>query len=407
MVASRAIAPTMLPEHVPADLVREISLAYSPEFLADPYRLLSSMHENYPPVFYTPGGGANPAQWMFTKHADCLRILREADTFTSKGTTPFPRDPDDWFWFIPVEIEPPEHRKYRNLLDPFFSPTGVLRLQQQVRDLANDLIDGFIDRGHCEFTEEFSRPLPVSVFLGIMGLPQDRRDQFVKWTMDLLHSQDLATVQKATDDIGAYLKEAIAERREKPDNGALSGIVHGQIDGRPMTDKEIFGFAFFVFIAGIDTVYATFNNVWNWLAANPERRHEILAEPDNIANVVEELHRVFTVTFSGRVVKRDAEIGGVQLKTGDRVMSVLPAANFDPAVWDNPREVNFHRPRKSILAFAGGVHSCMGAHLARLEMKVCLQEFLRRIPDFQVKPGTELQYLPGGVIGPKRLPLEW
>lgn len=400
-------AQTALPAHVPAELVREISLAYSPEFLSDPYRLLSGMHEEYPPVFYVPARDLTPAQWLFTKHADCLRILREADSFSARGTTPFPRDPDDWYWFIPVEIDPPDHRKYRNVLDPFFSPQGVKRLEQQIRDMANDLIDGFIDRGHCEFTEEFSRPLPVSVFLGIMGLPQDKRDQFVQWTMDLLHSRDAATVQKATNDIGAYLSGAIDERRERPDDGALSGIVHGKIDGRPMTEKEIFGFAFFVFIAGIDTVYATFNNVWNWLAANPDRRREILERPDNILNVVEELHRVFTVTFAGRLVKRDAEIGGITVKAGERVMTVLPAANFDPDVWDNPQEVNFHRPRKSILSFAGGVHSCMGAHLARLEMKVCLEEFMRRIPDFQVKPGTVLHYLPGGVIGPDRLPLKW
>jgi len=396
-----------VPPHVPVDLVRPISFAYSPEFLADPYGLLSNLHENYPAVFYAPQMGASPASWQLIKYADCFRVLREAETFTSKGTTPFPRDPNDWFYFIPVEIEPPEHRKYRNILDPFFSPQGVVQLESQVRKLANDLIDQFIDKHECEFTEEFSRPLPVSVFLGIMGLPQHMRDSFVRWTMNLLHSQDAQVILQATKDIGSYLNGAIAERRATPDGGALSAIANAAPGGVPLTDKEIFGFAFFVFIAGIDTVYATFNNVWNWLAQNPDRRHEIIAEPANIASVVEELHRVFTVTYSGRIVKRDTEIRGVKIKAGDRVCSVLPAANFDPEIFERPHEVDFHRPRKPILAFAGGVHSCLGAHLARLELRICLEEFLRRIPDFQVKAGTILKFLPGGVIGPNCLPLVW
>src|SRR5262249_7869924 len=150
--------------------------------------------------------------------------------------------------------------------------------------------------------------------------------------------------------IGDFLEGAIAERRARPDGGALSAIVNATPGGLPLTQKEIFGFAFFVFIAGIDTVYATLNNVWLWLAKNPARRREIVANSNDIMSVVEELHRVFSVTFSGRIVKQDTEIRGVKIKAGDRVMSVLPAANFDPEVFDNPQEVNFKRPRRSILA---------------------------------------------------------
>ena len=364
MVTANAISGTV-PDHVPPALVHGLNVSDSPEVLADPYGLFARMHADYPPVSFTPGHGHYPPHWLLTNHADCLRVLREAETFTSKGTTPFPRDPDNWYDFIPIEIEPPAHRKYRNLLDPFFSPQAVLRLEADVRRMANDLIDGFVDRGGCEFTEEFSRPLPVSVFLGIMGLPQEKRGQFVQWTMDLLHSENPETILAATNAIGDYLNVEIEKRRRTPDGGALSGIVNGLVEGRPLTEKEIFGFAFFVFIAGIDTVYATFNNVWNWLAANPDRRQEIIERPDNIANAVEELHRVFTVTFSGRFVKQDTEISGAPIKAGDRVLCVLPAANYAPSVWADPEKVDFNRPRKLILSFAGGVHSCMGAHCRR------------------------------------------
>jgi cytochrome P450 len=164
---------------------------------------------------------------------------------------------------------------------------------------------------------------------------------------------------------------------------------------------------FFLFIAGLDTVFATLNNVFLWLAQNPDRRREIIDHPEKLNAIVEELLRVFSVTFSGRTLTQDYELRGVKMKKGDKITSILPTANYDPAVFANPRVVDFNRPRKPILAFAGGVHSCLGAHLARLEIKVCISEFLRRIPDFQLKPGTSIEYWPGGVIGPKRLPLTW
>jgi cytochrome P450 len=240
-----------------------------------------------------------------------------------------------------------------------------------------------------------------------MGLPLDMRDTFVRWAMGLLHAQDRAIAQVCMREVTAYLQTVIKEKTQTPDRGAVSAIVHGRPGGEPMSRQEIFGFVFFLFIAGLDTVFATLNNVFLWLAENPDRRREIIANPDNIIATVEELLRVFTVTFSGRTLTQDYELHGVKMKKGDRVTSVLPAANYDPAIFDNPTEVNFHRPRKPILAFAGGAHSCMGAHLARLEMKVCMVEFLRRVPDFRVQAGTRIEYWPGGVVGPKSLPLIW
>jgi cytochrome P450 len=143
------------------------------------------------------------------------------------------------------------------------------------------------------------------------------------------------------------------------------------------------------------------------LANNPDRRQEMINEPDNITNQLEELLRVFSVTFSGRMIREDFEMNGIQMKRGDRITACLPAANYDPKVFPNPRTVDFHRPRKPVLAFAGGVHSCMGAHLARLEIKIGMQEWLRRIPEFSVKPDTQIIYRPGGVVGPDKLPLVW
>jgi cytochrome P450 len=395
-----------VPDHIPPELVRPIGLTEGPEFLAAPHAFMAALHDTHPPIFFSTSKHASNA-WLLIKYEDVFFVLRHPEIFTTAGATPFPRDPNDYFYMIPLEIDPPHHRKYRAMIDPMVSPRTVATMETSIRALANQLIDRFVDKGGCEFTTDFGRPLPVSVFLGVMGLPQDMRDTFVGWAMGLLHAQDRNVAGICMREAVAYLKQAIAEKKLKPDDSVLSQIVHGNAAGEPLTAQEVFGFTFFLFIAGLDTVFATLNNVFVWFALNPDRRREVIANPDNIDATVEELLRVFSVTFSGRTLTQDYELRGVRMKKGDKITSILPSANYDPAAFENPKEVNFRRKRKPNLAFAGGVHSCMGAHLARLEMKICITEFLRRIPEFSLKEGTKIEYWPGGVVGPKSVPLCW
>lgn len=402
---TRRIGPDDIPDHVPEELVRSTGLIIGPDFLTDPYAFFPAMHEKFPPIYYDVGPFGNA--WGLIKHEDALFALRHAEYFSTEDATPFPRDPEDYFNFIPIEFDPPDHRKYRNIVDPYISPKAVLGWEDRIRTLANELIDDVIDKGECEFDEAFGRPLPVLVFLDLMGLPRDMCDTFVTWAVDLLHSNYRAVMGRTMGIISEYLKGAIAEKEMTPDEGLISKIVHAEIDGRPISEKEKFGFVIFLFIAGLDTVFATLNNIWLWLARNPNRVQEIIDNPDNINAQVEELLRVFSVTFSGRTVAKDVELRGVQMKKGDKVTSVLPACNYDPDVFPNPAEIDFNRPKKIILAFTVGVHSCMGAHLARMEVKIALQEWLKRIPDFRLKDGAEIVYRPGGVIGPEHLPLQW
>ena len=396
-----------IPDHVPAELVHNIGLVEGPEFLAGPHDFMAKLHERCPPVFYSVsqmgGGGA----WHFIKHADAFFMLRNTEYFTNEGATPFPRDPENPFKLIPIEIEPPEHRKYRNILDPVFSPQGIKQLEATVRQLANDLLDEIADKGECEFTTAYGRPLPVSIFLDLMGLPQSMRDTFVDWAIGLLHSTNREDMGRAFGSIVTYLQEAIAEKTRNPDDRVISRIIRAEPDGERLSGQEVFGFVVFLFIAGLDTVFATMNNIWLWLAEHPDRRHEIIARPDDMNAITEELLRMYAVTFSGRTLKKDLEIRGVKMKAGDKVTSILPACNYDAEVFANPLAVDFDRQRKPILSFAGGVHSCMGAHLARLEIRIGLEEWLKRTPDFSVKPGTKIEYRPGGVVGPEHLPLVW
>lgn len=395
-----------IPDHVPQDLVRNIGMMLNPEFLADPYEFFPRLHEEQPPVFYdvSPVMGNS---WVTIKHDLAFKALRNSENLTIETAQIFPRDPDNYFNLIPQELDPPVHRKFRNVLDPYLSPKAVLLLEKDIRALANDLIDKFIERGECDFSAEFARPLPVTVFLRFVGLPLEMTETFVKWVVSLIKFAERDKAVEIMAEIEEYMSKVIEQKRANPDEGAISRIVHGQIDGEPLKERDIYGFVFFLFIAGIDTVYAALNNTWVWLARNPDRRQEMIADPGNLDNQAEELLRMFAVTFSGRTLTKDYELAGVKMKKGDRLMAMLPACNYDPEVFPNPREVRFDRPRTPILSFTGGVHACMGAHLARLEYKIALQEWLRRIPEFGLKPGTEVIYPPSGVIGPDKVELVW
>ncbi|MBY0421686.1 MAG: cytochrome P450, partial [Parvularculaceae bacterium] len=180
-VVKRRIGPDQIPDHVPRDRVRSAGLTYGKEFLADPHGFMAKMHETMPPIWYDVGPFGNA--WAMIKHEDALFALRNSEIFTIEDATPFPRDPNDYYYFLPIEVDPPDHRWYRMILEPVFSPQGVLKLEGQIRALANELIDDVIAKGGCEFDVAFGRPLPVLVFLDLMGLPREKCDTFVSWAM--------------------------------------------------------------------------------------------------------------------------------------------------------------------------------------------------------------------------------
>src|ERR1700709_570977 len=225
----RAAGMDQVPPHVPKELIKQTGLVTGPEFLANPHDFMAKLHQNYPPIYYDVSPHANA--WQLLKHEDALFALRHPELFTNEGATPFPRDPNDYFYFIPIEIDSPHHRTYRNIVDPLLSPKGVLRLEEQIRQRANDLLDEIVDKGECEFTTAYGRPLPVCVFLDIMGLPQNMRDTFVGGAIDLLHANDRETMGRAMQNIVAYIKSAIADKQEHPDEGVVSRIAHATPDG--------------------------------------------------------------------------------------------------------------------------------------------------------------------------------
>lgn len=332
------------------------------------------------------------------RYEDVLWALKHPEVFSSKDIVQIGNNVP----LLPLSVDPPDHAKYRRMLDPQFSPRRMTAMEPEIRELTNQVIDTFADRGQVEFHEEFATPLPSTYFLALMGLPQEDLPDFLHWRDETIRptgtTEEEITAKRAAagQAIEAYFEAKIEEKRSHPDDYLLSTIVHGEVDGRPITQDELIGTTHLLLLAGLDTVTATLDCMIVYLAQHPDRRRAIVENPSLMNGAIEELLRHQTpVMMVPRVIAQDHEIGGVQMKAGDTATLLIGAANCDFAEFDAPAEVEFDREANRHLAFGGGPHRCLGSHFARLELRVALEEFHRRIPDYEIAPGTELMFSPG------------
>jgi cytochrome P450 len=348
----------------------------------------------------------SPGMWIFTRAADMREALQQANLFSSDKRTFSPLIGESWP-MVPVEIDPPLHGQFRMMLNPLFSPKRMVAMTDGIRARAVSLIEGFRARGECEFMDEFARPFPVTIFLQFVGLSDERREEFQQWGRDLLHGRDLETRAGGVRAITDYMRELIADRRKTPKDDFITFMLNGKVDGRPMTEDELVGCAFLVFVAGLDTVAATLSFLFLHLARHPEHQAELRAHPERIPNAVEELIRVYGILPMTRVVTRDVEFAGVQMKTGDLVNCPPQLANIDTREVERADEIDFTRTDHQHMGFAFGPHRCIGSHLARLELAIAFEEFLGRLSPFRVKEGTQPIIHAGSVWGADELQLAW
>ncbi|MHB8669568.1 MAG: cytochrome P450 [Acidimicrobiales bacterium] len=347
---------------------------------------------------------------LISAYEDLSWALRHPEYFTSAtGMLNIGEQP-----LIPLEVDPPEHTKYRRLLNPQFVPREIEKLEPDVRRIVRGLIDGFAHRGSCDFHEEFATPLPSGIFLALMGLPDEHLPRFLKWRDDTIRPavaagdfEGAARVrERAAREISEYFRGAIRRSRENPADSLLSRIVHSTIDGRALSEAELLGISHLLLLGGLDTVTATLDCMIAFLVDHPDHRRQLVEDPACIPGAVEELLRWLSpVMVVPRAVSQDVELGGVQLKAGDGVTLVVGAANTDPQEFGAPA-VDFGRDPNRHLAFGGSHHLCLGAHLARLELRVALEEFHARIPDYRIAPGVEVNYSTG-IRQADRLPLDF
>ena len=350
------------------------------------------------------------ASVYLTRYEDVCWAFRHPEVFSSEGDAlSIGEQP-----LIPLQVDPPQHTDYRRFLNPRFVPREINRLEPDVRALVRELLDGFADRGRCDFHEEYATPLPSGIFLALMGLPMDDLPQFLQWRdntirpdVDPLDFEGAAAIRKQTaHEISDYFRSAIADKRVNPDDRLFSEIIHGRVAGRELTETELLGIAHLLLLGGLDTVTATLDCMIVYLANHPDFRRQLVDDPGRIPQAVEELLRWETpVMVIPRTVAKEVEIGGVTLQPGDIATLVLGAANLDDDEFGDAG-VRFGRDPNRHVAFGGGNHLCLGAHLARLEVRIALEEFHARIPEYRIQEGAELQVSPG-IRQAERLQLEW
>ncbi|MBK1787108.1 cytochrome P450 [Prauserella cavernicola] len=348
------------------------------------------------PVSYsTRGNGC----WVLTTYDDISGVLRR----NNRGFVSFPNDPDGLnvqgarAALIPIEIDGERHRQFRRVLDPLFSPGRVAALEPRLREAANALIDEFVEEGACEFVEHFAMPFPGATFLALMGWPAEDLPRLNRWVATVHHGVPGATEEESNaaraavvTEMRDYVVALIADRRENPRDDVTTHCLQAEIEGRRLSDDELFDLFLLMMLAGLDTVQSVLAQSFAFFGRYPGRWAEMFDGPAGVEAAIEELLRWTAPAIPTRTVTDEsALVGDVELPRGERVHFPLAAANRDPKYYPDPDSIVFDRPAKPHLAFGMGTHRCVGVHLARLELRVAFAEIRRRLPEFALAPGSE------------------
>jgi cytochrome P450 len=370
----------------------------TPELAREPQPVFRALLEGAP-VMRVEGVGVVACSRAAVEH-----VLRNPDVFSSDTSA---QDLQTRRPLIPLQIDPPRQRTFRKLLDPLFAPKRMYPLEEPITTLVNELIDGFEGEDEIDFTARFSIPFPSQVFLTLFGLPTDELDTFLRMKDGIIrphhvvgtpiHHPDAIAHQKATaDSIYGYFEALLDERASVRRDDLVSQFLDAEVDGDRLGREDILDICFLFLIAGLDTVSASLDCFFGYLATHPDDRRALVADPASIPHVVEELLRWETpVMGTARVATCPAQVAGLDVQAGEQVMTLLGAANLDDDELADAGVVRWDRDVNRHLAFGGGVHRCLGSHLARIELRVALAEWHRRIPDYRVQEGVELEFTPG------------
>ena len=396
-----------IPAHVPATLVKHFPYIFGTTTKQEPHLdWAPAIHAEGPDIFYAPHAypGGSPA-WVVRRMDHLREIYFDTDTFSSKDFSPFAKLIGESWINTPVEIDPPEHAKYRKMANPLFTPKAVSALDEKIRHYAIDYVEAFCAKGECEFMSQFAFEFPIKVFLELMDFPLEHTKQFLEWEYDLLHVADMAKIAVATRNVVDFLREQIEDRRKARRDDIISYALDVDVDGAKLNDDELVGFSFNLFIGGLDTVSTNMGLQFTHLARNHEDQDFLRKNPEEIPHAIDELMRAYAAVTTFRTCTKETEFHGVTMMPGDKVMMSTTLAGRDPAEFENPGKVDFSR-RPRHVSFGFGPHTCIGMHLAKREMRIALEEFLGRIPQFSIKPGHDVEYHLG-MIQPVTLPLVW
>jgi hypothetical protein len=280
----------------------------------------------------------------------------------------------------------------------------VATYEPMTRSLCRSLIEARLERGGADAAADYAQQIPVRVIGSILGIPEDLADTFTGWVRDVLEfADDPDRVQRGMFGIGYYLWDRINERRDDDGDDLLTYLLHAEVEGGSVDDMVVLGMAILTMIAGIDTTWSAIgSSLWH-LATHDGDRRRLVAEPALMDTAIEELLRAYAPVTMARIVTEDVEFQGCPMKQGDKVLLNFPAANRDPAAFEQADRVVLDRQENRHVAFGSGIHRCAGSNLARMELRVALEEWLARVPVFHLAEGAEVEWAGGQVRGPRRL----
>jgi cytochrome P450 len=377
-------------------------------YIADPFTIWDQLRGTCP-IASTLRRGRN---WLPTRYEDVTAIAHDIHHFSSLevAVIPFageePEEPLLPYGLPPISADPPLHTWTRRLLLPWFSHRRVESYEALTRDLCKGLIDSFVASGQADAAENYAQQIPVRVIAHILGVPGDLADTFTGWVRDVLEfADDEERRIRGMEGLFTYFVEEVAARKENPGEDLISFLLTTEVDGQPLEESVVLGAAALVLIAGVDTTWSAIgSSLWH-LATHPEDRKRLAAEPDLMPLAIEELLRAYSPVTMARIVTEDVEFNGCPMKAGDRILMNFPAANRDPEAFENPEEIVLDRQHNRHVAFGSGIHRCAGSNLARMELRVALEEWLDRIPEFSLAEQSEVTWAGGQVRGPRVLPV--
>jgi cytochrome P450 len=381
-----------------------------PEYNANAHAIWDDLRGKCPVAHTQSYGGT----WLPVRHEDVHAIAYDTEHFSSVGVVVANAKPE---WeqaplgaAPPITSDPPVHNIARRLLLPAFSPKAIDPWESEVVELCNRLLDdieaGLGEDGGVDAAVQYAQNIPVYVIALMLGLPLEDADMFRGFVHDVLEAVDDAPElrQEKMQALGEYLNQHVDAHRENPKDDLIGYLLSCTLpDGSPLAPEHIVGSIILLLVAGIDTTWSAIGSSIHHLATHPADLARLVSEPEILPFAIEELLRAYAPVTMARVVAKDVEIGGVEMKRGDWTLLPFPAANRDPEVFECPAHVDFDRTENRHSAFGLGIHRCLGSNLARLELRVAVQEFVKRFPDFTLD--GDVRWSLGQVRGPRELPL--
>jgi cytochrome P450 len=398
---------SLIPAHVPKELVQDWNFQTAPGLDTDPVVTMDALRAG-PDIVYSVGGRRGRSTWVVKRYDQVIEALQNTEHFSSDRYSGFSQLLGEDWPMIPVEVDPPFHRPFRMFLNKVFAPGPMSKLETGILETVRALVDETLPRKECDFQAAIGRPLPTTVFLQLMGLPLDHAARFLEWEDLLMHGVELSERAAGVRAIKDYLVEKIADRMAHPNDDVLSYVSNGEMEGRALTLQEKIGMCFVLYAAGLDTVAAALGFSIKYLAQHPDRQAELRANPSLRTKAIEELLRANSNVVIGRWVARDITFHGVAMKKGDFISLPTMFANRDPERFTDPAQLNFSRAElMRHVSFGSGPHNCIGSHLARRELRIVLDEWLDRVPQFRIKDGDRAVTYGSAVFGVDYLPLQW